>query len=548
MSVVMRGLRPLKLPAVIVLVSAAGFVECTGDDTTACDACVDVTPTPLAVAVKPAEIWVRPGDAPTLTVSLTRGLGGSGDVAVTLESDAGFTADPLTIAANTSQGTLTLHIPTSVGQGDVTLVLDATTTTLDVQAQVLVHIAGAPGTLDTSFGKGGIADLTPTTGNDTGSALLVLQNDMFVGGTHTETADASVVSTMKVLRLTNGGAVDTGFALTTAPGELASLAMLADGRIYAVGDLRTTKADFAAVRILAVGGLDPTYAVLTSLTTMDDVATAGVVQPGGALVAAGTAGSAAFALTRYTQSPPVIDAGSDATLDASLDASDANVDADASVVEASAVTSVLDPTFGDGGVVLTSFGQPNAGATALLVAPDGSLFAVGLARGSTTDIVAARYSANGATDSTFADGGASLTLMGNASTTAAALLDPSGNVVMSTGNVVLRLLPTGALDTSFGTAGQATLVTTSASTIRALARDPATGDLLAAGSVALSTPDCFVARLAPSGAPTTSFVTNAPSTCDVAAIGIDDSGKIVVLETLTSTTGQKHMVVARYWP
>ncbi len=76
--------------------------------------------------------------------------------------------------------------------------------------------------------------------------------------------------------MTSGGAVDGTFATTSAPGEPASLAMLPSGDTFAVGDVRTPKADFAAVRILANGGLDSLYAVTTSLTAGDDIAFAGL--------------------------------------------------------------------------------------------------------------------------------------------------------------------------------------------------------------------------------------------------------------------------------
>ncbi len=549
----------------LALGAGASLWRCSGDDATcagdAGDACTDITPTALSLALSPSEIWVHPSDAPSITVALARGPGGGGDAVVSIETDAGVTADPLTIPSASVTGTLVLHIASTFGQGEPTITVNAQTNSISqasAQSPLIVHVAGASGLLDTSFGAGGLVDLSPSTGNDVAHAMISLQSGLMVGGTHVELGDASSVSTMKVLRLTGSGAVDGAFAVTYAPGELASLAMLPDARIFAVGDVRTPpqngKANFAAVRIRAAGGLDPLYSVTTALTTLDDIGLASGIQPGGALVAAGYAGDAsAFGLTRYTQSPPPpppSDAGSDA------DASDASLDApiDVGVVP----TSVLDPTFGDGGVVLTSFTtQPSAGAASLLVAPDGSLFALGFAAGASTDLVAVRYTQAGGVDATYGTGGvASVPLTSGTFGAAAAILDPNGRAVVASDDdgqaLVVRLLGTGAIDGAFGSGGRAAMTVGSSSAARALALDPASGKIIVGGSTGASH-QCFVARLTPAGALDTTFaqsglvVTTGSTTCDVAAVAVDDSGLILVLETITQGSST-HMVVARYWP
>jgi hypothetical protein len=72
------------------------------------------------------------------------------------------------------------------------------------------------------------------------------------------------------------------------------------------------------------------------------------------------------------------------------------------------------------------------------------------------------------------------------------------------------------------------------------------------GGATASPHQCFIARLTPTGALDATFasqgtlVTTGP-TCDVAAVAVDESGMILVLETLTVGSAT-HMGVARYWP
>ncbi len=536
-------MRRATLIAIAALGALAALVRCNGDDSNACDACIDVTPTPLVIALTPAEIWVHPGDAKTIAVALARGPGGDGDVTVKADSDAGFTADALTIAATQTQGTLVVHAPSTFNQGDAILTVSATTQSASASTPLLVHVAGASGTLDTSFGSGGVADLAPSAGQDFARALIALQSGVLVGGTHVETAQA-----MKVLRLTSAGAVDSTFAVTTAPGELFSLATLPNGQIFAVGDVRDTKANFTAVRLLPAGGLDPTYAVTTAISLGDDIAYAGAVEPGGTLVAAGSAGDAsAIALARYTQVPlPGPEAGADADA-APDDASDS-----ASEAATSPITSHLDPSFGDGGVVVTTLGKPSAGARSLLVAPDGSLYAVGFQQNGTTDVVALHYDTSGGLQQT-----ATVPLGTGTFGAASALLQPDGAIAVASDDnaraLVMRISPSGQLDASFGAGGLAALSGSVTSAARAIARDPQSGKLVIGGFSGDSTHQCLVARFDAKGALDSTFanagtlLVSQGDSCDVAAVAIDDDGKVVVLESITSG-GLSHMAVARYWP
>src|SRR6476661_7969144 len=79
----------------------------------------------------------------------------------------------------------------------------------------------------------------------------------------------------------------------------------------------------------------------------------------------------------------------------------------ASAVGGSAGT--LDPTFGNGGTVMTSFGQLTEEGHAVVVQPDGRIVAGGLSSGPTADFALARYLPDGQPDSSFGNGGKVLT-------------------------------------------------------------------------------------------------------------------------------------------
>jgi uncharacterized delta-60 repeat protein len=514
--------------------SAFALARC-GDDSSACDACADVTLTPLVVALTPAEIWIHPSDAKPVAVALARGPGGTGDVAVTIETDVGFTADPLTIADGKTDGTLVVHVPASFTQGQTMLLVDAKTASASAQAPLIVHVAGASGTLDTAFGNAGVADLAPSAGQDIARALIALQSGVLVGMTHVEAA-----SSMKVLRLSATGGVDSSFAVTTAPGDLASLAMLPDARIFAVGSLSNGKSDFAAVRIGAAGGLDPTYAIDTAISGGDDFALAAAIEPGGRLVAAGSAADAStIALARYTQVPlPVLDAGADADADADIDATDASSDVTSTDADASPITSHLDPAFGDGGVVIAPL-DPRTGARSLLVGGDGSLYAIGFAN-SDLDAVALHFDTSGVIDGAFGDAG--VARVNGASGAVAAILEPSGTIAVATRTSLFHISTT-------GTPGSPTALPANASAT-SIARDPASGAIYVGGS---SGTQCFVVRYTSALALDATFASqgvlawSSSDACVVAALGIDDDGKLLAFATITSS-GATHAAVARYWP
>jgi uncharacterized delta-60 repeat protein len=93
----------------------------------------------------------------------------------------------------------------------------------------------------------------------------------------------------------------------------------------------------------------------------------------------------------------------------------------------------LDPTFGDGGRVLTDFFGAHEGIHAITLQPDGKIIAVGVSnvQGSGDDFAVARYLPDGSLDTTFGDQGKVTTTLGpDADTAYAVVLQPDGKIVV----------------------------------------------------------------------------------------------------------------------
>jgi len=127
---------------------------------------------------------------------------------------------------------------------------------------------------------------------------------------------------------------------------------------------------------------------------------------------------------------------------------------------------MLDPSFGNGGLVTTGFPGPFAmdGARALVVLPDGRAVAAGgTGDPDGLDMAAARYLPSGALDTTFSGDGRVAVFcqsFGGGGGAVAALLQPDGRLVLVGECAGLQMLTVarfnvdGSLDPSFGTNGQ----------------------------------------------------------------------------------------------
>jgi uncharacterized delta-60 repeat protein len=169
----------------------------------------------------------------------------------------------------------------------------------------------------------------------------------------------------------------------------------------------------------------------------------------------------------------------------------------------------LDPAFGTGGLVTTDFGSTDQ-AFAVALQADGKIVTAGR-RGS--DVIVARYNAGGSVDSTFGASGRVITNFGATEQALALVLQPDGKIVVAgrtnkpapNGNfdfALARYDAAGTLDPTFGTAG---LVTTdfggSVDRAFAMALQP-DGKLVVAGD---SDANFALARYNPNGSLDASF-------------------------------------------
>lgn len=127
----------------------------------------------------------------------------------------------------------------------------------------------------------------------------------------------------------------------------------------------------------------------------------------------------------------------------------------------------LDPTFGNGGIATTDFGdQLSSGnmatANAVVIQSDGKIVVAGGAPGSNGFPVAAvvRYNTNGSLDTSFGSGGIVTTSSIEDAPFTAVALQSNGEIVAVAGGFsafVARYTTSGALDSTFGTGGIVTL-------------------------------------------------------------------------------------------
>ncbi len=278
------------------------------------------------------------------------------------------------------------------------------------------------------------------------------------------------------------------------------------------------------------GTLDTTWAttgkLMSPIGTGEDRANALAVQPDGKVVVAGTCHNGSnndFCLARYN------------------------------------VNGVLDTTFGNGGKVITDFSSgedyTEDDATAIALQPDGKIVVAGSCFLYSLEFCLARYSANGALDATFGDGGTLISFITPVSDNAAALaIQPDGKIVMAgycpDVFCLARYDASGVLDTTFGSGG---IVFTDMSIYedeaRALALQP-DGKIVVAGSCLASDAFC-VARYAANGVLDATFgsggtvVTNFGST-NGRALALQPDGKIVVAGECY--TGKWDICLVRYSP
>ena len=293
------------------------------------------------------------------------------------------------------------------------------------------------GSLDTSFGNGGIVETNFPAGSYAFTVALQSDGKIVAAGTYYADFNPGDQSDtdFALARYNSDGSLDTSFGtggqVTTdfnaREDDAYSVLIQSDGKIVAVGSANSTANyyDFAAARYLSNGTLDTSFGTAGKVTTDFgahdlDIAYSAALQTDGKIVAAGTTIfnnglSEDFALARYNSNGTLdttfhrtgltmIDFGINLQIAYQvLVQSDGKIitigypntessDADFLLARCTA-NGQLDRTFGSGGKVRTSFGPLNDGANGGILQPDGKIIAVGFTPrpNSFPDIAVARY-------------------------------------------------------------------------------------------------------------------------------------------------------------
>ena len=374
---------------------------------------------------------------------------------------------------------------------------------LSVSLLRLVPSAGADGTLDPSFGNGGLVTTAfpGQSSSDAAMSLVMLPDGRAVAAGSTN--ENLSLTEMAVARYLTTGALDTTFdgdGLVTLffippPGgfdiitQAQTVLLQPDGRLVLVGYFFTTSTFFALARLNADGSLDASFGTGGKVITAapgSAVAVAGLLQPDGRIVVVGsTTGNPSVALARYN-----VDGSLDTTFGGTgvfllpmaqpFEPRDIALQPDGKILIAGRYTApsgswdfgllrllsngTLDASFDGDGIVSTDFGGYE-GAYSVIVVPDGRLVLAGSRSAvmfGVTDFALARYLTDGALDTTFGTGGLATGDSGASELPDQLIRLDNGNLLVGGftndggGNadfLLARFLPDGALDTSFGTAG-----------------------------------------------------------------------------------------------
>jgi uncharacterized delta-60 repeat protein len=317
---------------------------------------------------------------------------------------------------------------------------------------VLARYNRADGSLDTSFGQGGLVDSANPTGGEVAFAVAVQGRSrrIIVAGYTYDPNDVFNTGSFELARYDTDGSLDPSFgtegkAITDFRGSrdqlTSAVAVLPDGGLVVAGTTGTTinastplTPDIGVAEYNPDGSLNHAFGrdgrVITPSGGVFEVQiTAVAVQPNGKVVVAGwiapTVFDDEFLLLRYN--------------------------ADGS----------LDTSFGQGGEVEIGFGDGSVVGGGVAIQPDGKIVEVG-SGGFDNNFDVVRVNPNGSLDTSFGTGGEVSTPMGGGASSV--LIQPDGKIVVGgtsfsgdpdTGSnfALVRYNADGSLDPSFGSSG-----------------------------------------------------------------------------------------------
>jgi uncharacterized delta-60 repeat protein len=368
---------------------------------------------------------------------------------------------------------------------------------------------GAAGTLDQTFGRGGrvTTDFNGTT--DIAYAIALQPDGKIVVAGITYANNDYSKEDFAVVRYNPNGTRDTTFGangkVTTDFPNLAAVpsavVIQPDGKILVAGGafpLFTFLGDIALVRYNANGSLDSSFGhagiVRTRFSAGGSYAFDVALLPNGKIIIAGTvfvdfssddSSNTDFALVRYNPN------------------------------------GAIDPTFGNGGGVITDFDGFNDDAHAILIQSDGKIVAIGSAKNPAHyyDFALARYFPNGTLDAGFGVGGKVRSDFGasNLDIAYCAALQSNGKIVaagtatLNDGSygdfAIARYNANGTLDTNFSQDGRVTIEFGSIlqSAYSVLVQPNAKIVTVGYPNSESSDSDFLLARLNPNGSPDSTF-------------------------------------------
>ncbi|MGB4269457.1 MAG: delta-60 repeat domain-containing protein [Spirochaetota bacterium] len=282
-----------------------------------------------------------------------------------------------------------------------------------------------PGSLDTSFGNGGIVTTPIGTGDDSTYAIAIQSDGKIVVAGF---ANLSSNNDFALARYNYDGSLDTNFGtggkVTTNFSSNAdfgqAIAIDTYGRIVVAGYCNSSDLDFALARYYSNGSLDSSFGtngiVKTNFGSGGDTARAVVIDAYGRIVAAGDAFMGSnndFAFARYYSNGSLdIGFGNNGKLTTTIGSGHDSaraiaIDSNGRIVVAGYANNgtnydfalarynpdgTLDTTFGNGGIVTTDFGVGDDQAFCLAIDANGKIVVAGKARnGSNMDFALARY-------------------------------------------------------------------------------------------------------------------------------------------------------------
>ncbi|MFT5525213.1 MAG: putative delta-60 repeat protein, partial [Pirellulaceae bacterium] len=348
------------------------------------------------------------------------------------------------------------------------------------------------GTLDSSFGTGGIVTTAIGANSEFGHAIVIQPDGKILVAGNSFNGSAFEIA---VARYNSDGSLDTTFSgdgiVTTPIGPSHTygfgIALQDDGRIVVVGNSSNGgNSAVVVVRYLNDGTLDSSFSgdgiQETTITSGFNRAESVALQSDGLIVVAGTTGLGDFAVLRYLDDGNLdtsfsgdgiqttsLSAGSDRAYEVRIQSdgkiavagvSNTGVTSDIGIARYNA-DGTLDTSFSGDGLATTDFTGTKDSGSALLIQTDGKLIVAGETQGAGgRDFAAVRYNADGTLDTSFDVDGrvtASLSTFGDFALAAALQADErlilvGGALGASDNFAVARFNTDGSLDKSYDSA------------------------------------------------------------------------------------------------